>query len=228
MKSEIERNVYSEENELLSTLYYINFHKVLIKFDPPEIAHIEQNSDHFKRIFLNDAVSKLLEETSEIDVKYNLHKNSNIIESIEISNVESIKQFDFLTFKVMELLRNEKEFGVSAKFERKFYSTMNEILCHIFYLDYNRVFIRFARSKYFKIDNKSEIIQKYFISNVLERLKENNPDLNISYKYYEDTTIIKSISIVNLVKFEDYDYITLRIMDLLSRVDKPSLFKDMD
>jgi hypothetical protein len=226
MKSKIERNLYSQEDELLCNLYYLNFHKVLIEFVHPEIAHILQDSIHFKSIFLNDTVLKLVEEIPELSIDYNLYKNTKILESIEILNIKSIKWFDFITFKVMELLKNEKEYGISTKIVREFYSHRNELLCHIYYLDYNRVFIRFAQLKDIKVDSQSDSFKKIFLSEIVKYLEDKIPDLIIDYKYYDQTTIIKAIEIINLITFEDYDFITAKIMDLLARIDKPYLFTD--
>jgi len=224
MKSKIERSLYSEEDELLCDLKYLNFHKVLINFTHPEIAHIKQDSIHFKSIFLNETVSKLVEEVPELNISYNLYKNTKILESIEILNIKSIKRFDFITFKVMELLKNEKEYGISTKIDREFYSHRNELLCHIYYLDYNRVFIRFAQLETIKVDRQSDLFKKVFLGEIVKYLEDKIPDLIIDYKYYGQTTIIKAIEIINLNSFEDYDFITSKIMDLLARLEKPYLF----
>lgn len=225
MESIIVREIYSEDNQLLCSLRFIDFNKVLINFLHPVVTHISQDSQHYKNIFLNETISKLAEEIPELGVSYKLYKDTRIIESIEITGLKSIKDFDIIMFKTMELLSNEKEFGVSSKIERTFYSLSNELLCHIFYLDFNHVFIKFAKFDHIQVDSESEAFQKTFIKDTLTYLKKELPEIEIDYHYYGDSKILKSIEILNIKSLRCYDYITAKIMELLGRIEKPYLFE---
>ena len=169
---------------------------------------------------MNETASKLIEEIPELSINYNLYKDTKILESIKISNIKSIKLFDFITYKVMELLRNEKEHGVYSKIDREFYSSKNELLCHVYYLDYDRVFIRFAQLQVIKVDSESDIFKRIFLDEIVKPLEKKIPDLIVEYKYYQETKIIKAIEIINLTSFKDYDFITAKIMDLLALIEQ--------
>lgn len=107
----IKRKIFSKEGEketsLLCILNFHDFNEVEIKFIEPETRLIKESSEDFIRIFLKGALIKIKESNPNLNVSYNYFKNSDMIESINISNLNSIKQYDLITSKIRELLTIE-------------------------------------------------------------------------------------------------------------------------
>ncbi|GAG97188.1 unnamed protein product, partial [marine sediment metagenome] len=66
------------------------------------------------------------------------------------------------------------------------------------------------------IQETSERFINVFLKGALIRIKENNPNLSISYRF-KNTDKIEYITISNLSSIEDYDLITEKIRELLAR-----------
>ena len=107
----IKRKIFSKESEketnLLCVLNFHDFNKVEIKFIDPERQFIKESSEDFVRIFLKGALIKIKENNPNISVSYGYFKNSDMIESMNISNLNSIKEYDLITSKIRELLTTE-------------------------------------------------------------------------------------------------------------------------
>jgi len=107
----IKRKIFSKEGEketnLLCILNFYDFNEVEIKFIEPETRYIKESSEDFVRIFLKGALIKIKESNPNLSVSYNYYKNTDMIESMNISNLNSIKEYDLITSKIRELLASE-------------------------------------------------------------------------------------------------------------------------
>jgi len=107
----IKRKIFSKEGEketnLLCILNFYDFNEVEIKFIEPETRYIKESSEDFVRIFLKGALIKIKESNPNLRVSYSYFKNSDMIESMNISNLNSIKEYDLITSKIRELLATE-------------------------------------------------------------------------------------------------------------------------
>jgi len=107
----IKRKIFSKEGEkdtnLLCILNFYDFNEVEIKFIEPETRFIKESSEDFVRIFLKGAFIKIKESNPNLSVSYNYYKNTDMIESMNISNLNSIKEYDLITSKIRELLASE-------------------------------------------------------------------------------------------------------------------------
>ncbi|MFX0057446.1 MAG: hypothetical protein ACFE85_07975 [Candidatus Hodarchaeota archaeon] len=108
----IKRKIFSSENkqekDLLCILNFYDFKRLEIKFIDPESRSIKETSEHFIRIFLKGALIKIKEGNPNLHVTYNFFKNSDKIEYIHISNLNSMTDYDLVTSKVRELLSHEQ------------------------------------------------------------------------------------------------------------------------
>lgn len=107
----IKRKIFSKdkgkESKLLCILNFIDFNTIEIKFiDPPERA-IKETSEGFVRIFLKGALVKIKDTSPKLSVNYDYFKDSDLIEKIKISNLNSINEYDLVTSKMRELLAQE-------------------------------------------------------------------------------------------------------------------------
>ncbi len=107
----IKRKIFSKEDEketnLLCILNFYDFNEVEIKFIEPETRYIKESSEDFVRIFLKGALIKIKESNPTLSVSYNYYKNTDMIERMNISNLNSIKEYDLITSKIRELLASE-------------------------------------------------------------------------------------------------------------------------
>ena len=106
--TKIKRKIFSEDKqELLCVLNFIDFKLVTIKFINPDQKSIRESSVDFIEIFLRGALIKIKEKNPDMKLSYKYFKDTKIIENIEISNLESINDYDLITTKIRELLSHE-------------------------------------------------------------------------------------------------------------------------
>ncbi|MFX1314756.1 MAG: hypothetical protein ACFE9T_02760 [Promethearchaeota archaeon] len=107
----IKRKIFSKEGtketDLLCVLNFYNLNEVEIKFIEPKTRSIRESSEDFVRIFLKEALIKIKENNPSLSVSYSFFKDSDIIESMNISNLNSIKEYDLIESKIRELLAPE-------------------------------------------------------------------------------------------------------------------------
>jgi hypothetical protein len=110
--TQIKRKIFSRENEdqehLLCILNFNDFKKLDIKFIEPEQREIKETSEEFINLFIKEALVKIKETNPDLSIKYDFLKNSNIIESIHITSLTKIDDYDLITEKVQELLSFNK------------------------------------------------------------------------------------------------------------------------
>ena len=95
------------------------------------------------------------------------------------------------------------------------------LICILNFYDYKKVNIKFIDPEIRAIGETNENFMNIFLRGALIKIKETNPDLNISYDFYKDTKLIEFININNLTSIKDYDLITEKIRELLTyQLDK--------
>jgi len=110
----IKRKIFSKsidnDEELLAILNFYDFNRVEIKIIEPEKRAIKESSEDFVRIFIKGALVEIKEKNPNISREYGYYKNSGLIETITVSNLKSIKDYDIITSKMRELLAKEVRF----------------------------------------------------------------------------------------------------------------------
>jgi len=110
----IKRKIFSSENkkeeDLLCILNFYDFKRLEVKFIDPENRAIKETSEDFIKIFLKGALIKIKETNPNLQVSYNFFKNTDKIEYIYISNLNSMSDYDLITSKVRELLSCEQTY----------------------------------------------------------------------------------------------------------------------
>ncbi|MFW9901317.1 MAG: hypothetical protein ACFFDY_08515 [Candidatus Thorarchaeota archaeon] len=110
----IKRKIFSKsinnDEELLAILNFYDFNRVEIKIIEPEKRSIRESSEDFVRIFIKGALVEIKEKNPNISREYGYYKNSELIETISVSNLKSIKDYDIITSKMRELLAKEVRF----------------------------------------------------------------------------------------------------------------------
>lgn len=97
----------ADEKDLLCVLNFYDFKRLEIKFIDPEIRDIKETSEDFINLFLKGALIKIKERYPNLSVNYNFYKNTDKIEYIHISNLNSIEDYDLITEKIRKLLASE-------------------------------------------------------------------------------------------------------------------------
>ena len=103
--------------------------------------------------------------------------------------------------------------------KRKIFSNQNQeeknLLCVLNLYDFKKVEIKFIDPENRGIQETSENFINIFLKGALIKIKENNPNLSISYRF-KNFDKIEYITISNLSSIEDYDLITAKIRELLA------------
>ena len=103
--------------------------------------------------------------------------------------------------------------------KRKIFSNQNQeeenLLCVLNLYDFKKVEIKFIDPEKRGIQETSEKFINIFLKEALIKIKENNPNLSISYQF-RNVDKIEYINISNLSSIEDYDLITAKIRELLA------------
>jgi hypothetical protein len=104
----IKRKIFSNDKEneegLLCILNFFDLNHVEIKFIAPEERSIKETSEDFIRIIIRGALIKIKETNPNMSLNYDYYKNTDLIESINITNISSINEYDLITAKIRELL----------------------------------------------------------------------------------------------------------------------------
>ena len=110
--TQIKRKIFSKEDNdqehLLCILNFNDFKKLDIKFIDPEQRGIKETSEEFINLFLKEALVKIKDSNPDLSIAYDFLKNTNTIESIHITNLTKIDDYDLITEKVQELLSFDK------------------------------------------------------------------------------------------------------------------------
>ena len=174
---------------------------------------------YFKK---KEQIEELQIEISEL--KKVLNYINSIVSSRSFHSADEIyhKVLDKInTVPMNELFKEEihKDKLKGSSIKRKIFSEKNQdLLCVLKFIDFNLVIIKFINPKQKSIRETSEDFINIFLRGALIKIKEKNPDMKLSYKYFKNTDIIENIEISNLKSINDYDLITSRINELLSHL----------
>jgi hypothetical protein len=106
-----------------------------------------------------------------------------------------------------------------TKIKRKIFLQKNkgeeELICILNLYDMDKLEIKILDPTQYTIKETSEAFIKTFLKGALIQIKEQNPDLELSYKYYKNTDKIEKIMIKNLKSIDSYDLITEKISEFL-------------
>jgi len=102
--SSIEREIFSKENQLFWIIKYLDFNRVLIQFISPEKRKVKKDDEKFQKFFLNELVDYLEKKSPELEVVYNYFEDSKYIESIQLLNINSVEDFNYITSILIELI----------------------------------------------------------------------------------------------------------------------------
>ncbi len=106
-----------------------------------------------------------------------------------------------------------------TKIKRKIFLQKNdgeeELICILNLYDMDKLEIKILDPPQYNIKETSEAFIKTFLKGALIQIKEQNPDLELSYKYYKNTDIIEMILITNLKSIDSYDLITEKLSEFL-------------
>lgn len=171
---------------------------------------------------------KKKEQIEELQLEISELKNVLNYISPMVSN-RSFQSADKIYNKALDKIKNvsidesfkeeiQEEKFKGTKIKRKIFSEDNqELLCVLNFIDFNLVTIKFINPDQKSIKETSVDFIEIFLRGALIKIKEKNPDMKLSYKYFKNTNIIEKIEISNLKSINEYDLITSKIRQLLSR-----------
>jgi hypothetical protein len=182
------------------------------------ILSIVQNLYYKKKEQLEDLELEISDLQSVLNQINSIVSNKSFSSADELySKIQSLeKKTEDDYFK--EEISEETFKGTNIK--RKIFSNQSQmeedLLCILNLHDLKRVEIKFIDPENRAIQETSERFINVFLKGALIRIKENNPNLSISYRF-KNTDKIEYITISNLSSIEDYDLITEKIRELLAR-----------
>jgi len=117
-----------------------------------------------------------------------------------------------------------KEHVKGTTIKRKIFSKENGdeevLLCVLNFIDMESIEIKFVNPELKSITETSEGFIKIFLKGALVKLKENHPNLSVSYDHLKDSDVIKLIRISNVNSIAAYDLITDKMRELLTTKKK--------
>jgi len=182
------------------------------------ILSIVQNLYYKKKEQLEDLEIEISDLQSVLNQINSIVSNKSFSSADELySKIKSLeKKTEDDYFK--EEISEETFKGTNIK--RKIFSNQNQkdedLLCILNLFDFKRVEIKFIDPEKRAIMETSERFINVFLKGALIKIKENNPNLSISYRF-KNTDKIEYITISNLSSIQDYDLITSKIRELLAR-----------
>jgi len=182
------------------------------------ILSVVQNLYYKKKEQLEDLELEISDLQSILNQINSLISNKSFSSADELySKLQSLEKTPIDDYFKEEI--SEETFkGTNIK--RKIFANQNQkeenLLCVLNLYDFKRVEIKFIDPENRAIQETSERFINVFLKGALIRIKENNPNLSISYRF-KNTDKIEYITISNLSSIEDYDLITEKIRELLAR-----------
>ena len=93
----------------------------------------------------------------------------------------------------------------------------SKLLCILNFLDLNNVKIKLINPLERGIRETSEDFIRTFLMEALLKIKDQNPDLDLKYEYFKNTDVIEGLNIINLKSIQEYDLITSKMRELLTK-----------
>ncbi|GAG77326.1 unnamed protein product, partial [marine sediment metagenome] len=123
-------------------------------------------------------------------------KSFHSADEIYFKSIEKIQKKSYKDYFTEEIPKEQVK-GTTIK--RKIFSTedgnKNILLCVLNYIDMENIEIKFVSPQLRSITETSEDFIKIFLKGALVKLKENNPNLSLSYEHLENSEDIKLIRI---------------------------------
>ena len=181
------------------------------------ILSIVQNLYYKKKEQLDDLKLEISELQSVLTDINSLVSNQSFSSADELYSKLLSPEKESIDEYFNEEISEEKFKGTNIK--RKIFSNQNQeeenLLCVLNLYDFKKVEIKFINPEERGIQETSENFLNIFLKGALIKIKENNPNLSISYRF-KKTDKIEYINISNLSSIEDYDLITVKIRELLA------------
>ena len=168
-----------------------------------------------------DQLEDLKLEISEIQAVLNdinsLVSNKSFSSADELYSKSHTQEKKSLDEYFNEEISEETFKGTNIK--RKIFSNQDQeeenLLCVLNLYDFKKVEIKFIDREIRGIQETSGNFINIFLKGALIKIKENNPNLSIRYRF-KNVDKIEYIIISNLSSIEDYDLITAKIRELLA------------
>ena len=134
--------------------------------------------------------------------------------SLQEAETKSIEEQYFV-----DDISSERVEGTNIK--RKIFTDDDEkdskLLCILNFLDFNNVKIKLINPLERGIRETSEDFIQTFLKEALLKIKDKNPDLDLKYEYFKNTDVIEGLNIINLKSIQEYDLITSKMRELLTK-----------
>jgi hypothetical protein len=181
------------------------------------ILSIIQNLYYKKKEQLEDLELEISEIQSVLTNINSLISNQSFSSADELYSKLHSQEKKSIDEYFNEEISEEKFKGTNIK--RKIFSNQSQeeenLLCVLNLYDFKKVEIKFIDPEKRGIQETSENFINIFLKGALIKIKENNPNLSISYRF-KNVDKIEYINISNLSSIEDYDLITTKIRELLA------------
>jgi hypothetical protein len=181
------------------------------------ILSIVQNLYYKKKEQLDDLKLEISEIQSALTIINSLISNQSFSSADELYSKSYTQEKKSIDEYFNEEISEESFKGTNIK--RKIFSNQNQeeenLLCVLNLYDFKKVEIKFIDPEKRGIQETSEKFINIFLKGALIKIKENNPNLSISYRF-KNIDKIEYITISNLSSIEDYDIITTKIRELLA------------
>ena len=192
-----------------------------------EIEKLSQILSKIQNIYhkKNEQLEELQNEISE------LREVLNFLNSmISTKSFQSADMIYSKTLQERDKKQDETQYFVNdipservkdTNIKRKIFSKSDEkdpkLLCILNFLDLNKVQIKVIDPMERKIRETSEDFIRTFLKEALLKIKDNTPELALDYEYFKNTDVIEYINITNLKSIEEYDLITSKMRELLTK-----------
>lgn len=192
-----------------------------------EIEKLSQILTKIQNLFnkKNEQLEELQNEISDLREVLNLlnsmistksFQSADIIYSKSMQEVD--KKQDDTQYFVNDISSDRVK---DTNIKRKIFSEADEkdskLLGILNFLDLNKVHIKLIDPMDRKIRETSEAFIRTFLKEALLKIKDTNPDLALDYEYFKNTDIIECINITNLKSMEEFDLITSKMRELLTK-----------
>jgi len=155
-----------------------------------------------------ELVEKLTKEISEL--KLVINQINKIIAGKSFTPASNLLSAEDL-FK--ETLGSQ---GEGTLIKRKLFSKDNKLLCVLRFYNLEKVEILFIDPEKLDVREKSEIFINYFIQQILIKIKDKAPQLEMKIEKYKNLDSIQRIELNNVNKLEYFDLIELGIRKVLN------------
>jgi len=181
------------------------------------ILSIVQNLYYKKKEQLDDLKSEISDLQNILTDINSLVSNQSFSSADELYSKSQTPEEKPIDEYFNEEISEETFKGTNIK--RKIFSGQSQeeenLTCVLNLYDFKKVEIKFIDPEKRGIQETSVNFINIFLKGALIKIKENNPNLSISYRF-KKTDKIEYITISNLSSIEDYDLITAKIRELLA------------